>query len=447
MDPEAAADRLRGHRVPEQVVLDRLVLPPGPASGQSSPDELLAEARRRAAERGLGAWDTVGWLDRFSPGFLVDDEAFSTARGAAPNVPVAEQVAWLGQWTRPEVWLAALGHERGPEGFPELLEAMQGMPSLSEDALAALLFSALQAADRVAFEEERQQRVEGLPSPEEESWAEREWPALSAQLAEALLQSKPGQSLATEMLILCEPVPNGPRHPAVAWHWHVALAERLPEAAFEQLLARAGNDEDLYALSALQGAAVAAVTHLDEQVEWAARVWARYGAMSPAPWQGWGGSSIGNGQRGGRLPGLLGACLAVQPEPTATWWALWQARSPGAPEGWPADIADWRERAAVTAHVEWVGLCACMDADSVRAGSPMIGNGSLFETIQAALHRRLLEAAGDYQDVDASLLHLLWALGGELARELSWQAVPDHWMAEQQWEFDPRRIHVGPVGE
>jgi hypothetical protein len=201
-----ANERLRAHKIPEQALMETLLPPLGPPAKKVTPDELLAEARRHTGERGLRAWDIIGCLVRFWPGFLVDHEDFNKARETAPAAAPEVQAAWLSQWKRPEVWLAALGESLAPERFPPLLKALfREQACFDPELISAALYCALEAADWQEAQDLQKARASNRNSAPADRWAISKWPAIAEELAEILVNQgkKAGAEIAEDMLTVC----------------------------------------------------------------------------------------------------------------------------------------------------------------------------------------------------------------------------------------------------
>lgn len=422
--------------------MEALLLPPGPPEKKDTPDEILAKARRHAGERGLGDWDTIGCLVQFWPGFLVDDEDFNKAREAAPAAAPEVQASWLGQWKRPEIWLAALGEGRAPETYPPLLKALfTENACFDPELVSAALYCALEAADRQEAEDLHEARASGKNFPRADRWAICKWPKIAAALAEILINQgkKAGSEIAADMLTVCSSASGPPRQPAIAAAWHEHLAARVPEEVFSVLLKRALSPSMLFAESALEGAALVAAVHADTRPDMGRRVFQTYRSMPAFTFQRWMHSSFLKMQQG-RLPGLLGVCLRTFCHPADHWRKAWKEKNPGAPEGWPTDIADWQHRAAACAHLEMTGILSCLNDTGNQNNQPAVADSQLLKNVWQAVHERLYTAAGRYQAADTFVLKALWTVYGTASVAESRQCLCDSWINEQAENFSPEAV-------
>ena len=440
-DSAAAKACLEAHRCSEQTLLSKMLPPPGVFGESRWFDQLLEGARQSAFRDGMGAWEVIGYLNRRGYGYLVDDESFATARKAAPAACPEVQANWLIQWKRAEVWLAALRDTKSPAAISTLLAQFQAREqTLSEELLAALIWVALEAASTAAFDEERNnQSVERIGTTKN-LWVNQAWPCIATCLAENLVRTEAGENIAVDMLTLCQVARDAPKHSRVRWHWHVALAEQLPERAFNGLIGRLENRGQAFRFSILEGAALVAVAQLPKRTGWVEKVVNAYSALPLEEWKGRGGRQP-NSQHSGKPPSLMGACLAAQPLPTDVWKIIWEQSNPGPSDGWPVDFANWDEKRASSVHWEWVGLCACLGLDNSEKPA-QIKNLSLFEAVKDRLHQRLLDAAGEYQEMDSAVLHVLWAIGGERVMERSKSVLSDFWVEQQTWAFRKSSVSI-----
>ncbi len=445
---QEANERLRAHKIPEQALMEALLPLPGPPAKKVTPDQLLAEARRHAGERGLRAWDTIGCFVRFWPGFLVDDEDFNKAREAAHAAAPEVQASWLSQWKRPEIWLAALVESLAPERFPPLLKALfREQACFDPELISAALHCALEAADWQEAHDLQKARASDRNSAPADRWALSKWPAIAEELAEILVNQgkKAGAEIAEDMLTMCNSAPGPPRQSAIAITWHQHLAARVPGEVFSALLKRALSPSMLFAKSALEGASLVAAVHADTRPDMGKRVFQTYTSMPAATWQeGLTPSPLKTQQ--GILSGLLGVCLRAFAQPAKQWRAAWTEKNPGAPEGWPADIAGWQHRAAACAHLEMVGILASLEDSGQQDNPPAIADHELLSSVWDAVHERLYMAAGGYHGEDASVLNALWAVCGTKSIAESRQRLCDSWINELAENFNPEAVQFRRLG-
>lgn len=109
------------------------------------------------------------------------------------------------------------------------------------------------------------------------------------------------------------------------------------------------------------------------------------------------------------------------------------------------DLDGHVDRHAAAVHLELMGILTSLDISMGQDGKPGIADSTLLSTVGDAIHRRLVSAAGNYEESDGHVLQVYWRAAVDGAALVSCQRLNDLWVYERYWELTPDRVRFAPL--